>query len=70
MELWTVYDQNAAFPGRCAVRRVQVRSDGLFPSDWKLYRCIEEARGELARKGLIAVPRAATDEPGLYETWL
>lgn len=70
MELWTVH-ASASDPSRpWEVRRILVEAEGLRAADRRLYRDPIEARSELARRGLIKVPRGAEDEPSLLETWL
>ena len=70
MELWTVYDRPSDDSHACEVRKVLVEDDGLKNEDRQLFRHVSEARSALARRGLIRVPRAAHDDPGLLETWL
>ena len=59
-----------AQPVSCTVRRVLVADDGLSTAEWQVFRSLLEARSGLARRGLILVPRGASDEPALVETWL
>ena len=68
--IWSVYDRPTDHPDGCAVRKILVEADGLLPAEWQLFRNLHEARTALARRGLIRVPRAEEDDPGLLETWL
>jgi hypothetical protein len=61
---------DAVRPVSCTVRRVLVADDGLSTAEWQVFRSLLEARSALARRGLIRVPRGASDEPALVETWL
>jgi hypothetical protein len=68
VEIWSVYHQpTEAF---FAVRKVIVEQDGLRCADEQLFSNVWEARSVLVRRGLVRVPRAPDDEPGLVETWL
>jgi hypothetical protein len=68
MELWSVYHQPAG--DHCSVRQLLVERDGLRCAGEQLFSSVIEARSSLARRGLVKVPRAPGDEPGLVETWL
>jgi hypothetical protein len=68
VEIWTVYDQPAE---ACyAVRKLVAEQDGLRCADEQRFANVWEARCVLARRGLVRVPRAPEDEPGLVESWL
>jgi hypothetical protein len=68
VEIWSVYHQPAE--PRCSVRTLLIEQDGLRCTSEQIFGSIIEARSDLARRGLVKVPRAPGDEPALIETWL
>jgi hypothetical protein len=70
VELFAVYDHPAAYPQHFAVRKQMIAADGLRDIEWLLFAHLEQVRSALAQKGLIRVPRGATDDPLLLEHWV
>lgn len=67
LQIWTVYEKPKDFPN-CFVAR---RFDGdEATADILVCAGLEPIREELARRGLVCLPRDESDEPHIVECWM
>jgi hypothetical protein len=67
LQIWTVYEKPKDFP-HCFVARMfegdEATDEIMVCSD------LEPIRQELAKRGLVCLPRDENDDPVIVESWL
>lgn len=70
LDVWTVYDSPADYPGEIVARRFEVRAGASAPTaDILLAPTVDIMRLRLERRGLVNLGRQPGDEPHIVEAW-
>lgn len=72
IDCWVIYDHPSDYSEYWVVRAWRTENGTHEPGRVRLANTLWEARGliPIARHGLSCFPRAADDDPAVYETWL
>lgn len=70
LEMWTIYERPADYPGHFVARKSFVNEHGAFATSDALFaQTLESLRAKLPPH-LFCIPRQPGDEPSIVEVWL